>query len=154
MKNLKCLSILTTATIISSIALAPVSALASELNITPRAHITGGGGSSSNLKGQYKYYKNGLISYQNHHYLNGGTNLYLPSSLIAKMDKVGGNQLAVLGIIGLSKLNPISRMVLATIGKQWGKVLRADNGKGVTLLFSSTSVLPYKTLSGKKLTAR
>lgn len=44
MKNLKCLSILTTATIISSIAFTPVSALASELSITPRAHITGGGG--------------------------------------------------------------------------------------------------------------
>lgn len=49
--------------------------------------------------------------------------LYLPSSFIAKMERVGNNGVAISGLLGVAVSNPIAAAAILVIGANWGKVL-------------------------------
>lgn len=68
--------------------------------------------------------------------------LYLPSSFIAKMERVGNTGVSILGLLGAVAANPIAAAAVAVIGLNWAKILWLDNGNGVSMIINYPTLAP------------
>lgn len=105
-------------------------------NISPFSDVIGGGGDN----GSFTYFDNGAVAYTHGDCMK--IVLYLPSSFIAKMERVGNTGVSILGLLGAVAANPIAAAAVAVIGLNWAKILWLDNGNGVSMIINYPTLAP------------